>query len=141
MDIFAFEMNGDYFGIPIENLAYIEGRWENVEGEIGTPDYIEKIVFVNGALLPIYDLASKLGYDGQKGGHEYVVSVNVKDMKFGFSLRGASEVITVDECGVYPVPAEIDAERSCLKNMVCHNGRVIGLIDVGRLIPKGKNEF
>ena len=139
MDIFTFEINGDYFGIPIENLTFIEGRWEKVEGEIGTPDYIKEIVFLHGALLPIYDLVSKLGYDGQDGDREYVVSVNVKDAKFGLLLRGASEVITVDESEVYPVPAEINARRACLKNMVCHNDRMIGLIDLDKLMPCPEN--
>lgn len=135
MDIFTFEINGDYFGVPIENLSFIEGRWERIDGVVGIPDYIKEVVLINNVAVQIYDLAPLLGHYEQMSGREYMVLLKVQDMEFGLMLWGESEVISVDESETHPLPVEINAERNCLKSMVFHNGRMIGLIDVNKLIP------
>lgn len=132
MHIFTFEINGDYFGIPIENVAFIEGRWDTDAGMPGALGYIKEIILIHDMAVPIYDLASQFGYTELK--MEYVIVLNIENMKLGLALSGVSEVIVVDESTIYPIPAMINTVRHCCKNVVCHREKMIRLINVDKLL-------
>ncbi len=133
MRIFSFAISDDHFGIPIEAIAFIEGRWDTITGRTGAPSYIKGIITLHGLTVPIYDLALQLGYAEQK--LEYVVVLDVKGAKIGLAISGASEVITVDEKAIHPVPVVVSTARHFIKSIVFYQESLISLIDVNRLIP------
>ena len=139
--IVRFTLGGSSFGIPIEDVAFIEIMKNHITAISHAPEYIKGATLLYGMLIPIYDLASRFGYVEPKA--EYLIVVETKRMKLGLPIDAGCDIdiIDVDHTSFYPVPVTMNPARNYFSSVILHQERIIGLIDVNRLLPEDELIF
>ena len=139
MHIVRFALGGSSFGIPLEDVAFIEIMKDRVTTISHAPEYIKGAAMLYGMLIPIYDLASQFGYAAPKAAH--LIVLETKRMKLGLPIDAGCDIIEVDHTAFYPVPVTMNPARNYFSSVILYQERIIGLIDVNRLLPEEESVF
>ena len=139
MHVVRFTLGGSSFGIPIENVAFIEIMKDRITPISHAPEYIKGAAMLYGMLIPIYDLASQFGYAAPQAA--YLIVVETKRMKLGLPIDLGCDIIDVDHTALYPVPATMNPARNYFSSVILYQERIIGLIDVNLLLPEEESIF
>lgn len=132
MQLLTFTMKEVTFGIPVSNVESIETKM-NVVGIPNSPPNIRGIINLHGDIVPIYNLASKFGYEEQK--IENVVVAGVNGMKIGLEVGRVKEILEVDDVHIIPMPEIMNATQNCFNDVASNNKELIVLLDTEQLFP------
>jgi purine-binding chemotaxis protein CheW len=95
------------------------------------------VVNLRGVVLPIVDLAVRLGFPPtQPTARHAIIVVEVGDQVAGLLVDGVSDIFTADDAQIQATP-EIAAETAklYLRGVIAMDGRLIGVIDIANLLP------
>jgi purine-binding chemotaxis protein CheW len=153
-------------------VAFLVGREEfgvdvmKVEGVISmvditrmprAPEFVEGIINLRGQIIPVVDLARRLGIEGnERSSTTRIVVVEAQDVKVGL-IVDSPEVIHIDPEDIEPSPALAagDLETTFIRGVVKLEDRLLILLDadgvlteeelgdidaIGRLRPAGAGE-
>jgi purine-binding chemotaxis protein CheW len=123
-----FWINGQEYGVSIDDTQEITRVPEKLESVPSTPDYLKGIVNLRGTVLPVIDLRSRLGIPSSASSERQRIVVLTKDkQRTGFIVDGVAEVKTVVKQTIEVAPSLSDVQSEFL-------GRLIKLNDEKRII-------
>lgn len=104
-EMVTFHLGAQDFCIDIMNVREIR-RWSPPTALPHAPDHVLGLVNLRGAVLPVIDLARRLGLAGGGGtGREVVIVAMLGERVFGLVVDAVSDILTVPEEAIRPVPA------------------------------------
>ena len=127
-ELVAFDVNGQTFAVNVGVVREIRG-WTPATPLPQSPDYMVGIVNLRGNMLPIIDLASRLGFQKTEPSDRHaIVVIEVRDQIVGLLVETVSELLTV--------PADIGdfAFKRLVRGVLPHNERMITLLILDGLI-------
>jgi purine-binding chemotaxis protein CheW len=100
----VFSLATEEYALPItqvhEIIRYTEPR--SVASEV---DWVRGVISLRGKIIPVYDLAARLGVQGERSESAKIVIVETGQDMAGVVVDDVEEVITVEEAQLDDVPA------------------------------------
>jgi purine-binding chemotaxis protein CheW len=136
-ELVAFRTAGQDFCIDILSVREIRG-WSRPALLPHAPTFVQGVINLRGAVVPILDLAKRLGLEPIEDTDRNVIIVAaIQNRTVGLLVEAVTDILSVPACGVQPTPdLASETTRNMLRGVVVQDSRLIRLLDVGQLLPQ-----
>jgi purine-binding chemotaxis protein CheW len=140
-ELIAFRIGDQEFCVDIMSVREIRG-WTPATAMPHSPAYMKGIINLRGAVLPIMDLAARLGMKPAEPSARHVIIVaQVKRQSVGLLVEAVSDILTVTEENIQPTPEiSSDLQRQFARGILAIDRRMICLIELDALFPDLESE-
>lgn len=140
-ELIAFRIGDQEFSVNIMSVREIRG-WTPATPLPHAPSYVMGVINLRGAVLPIVDLAKRLGMKPAEPTARHVIIVaQVKNRVIGLLVDAVSDILTVTDENIQPVPeVSSDLEKQYARGILAIDTRMICLIELGALFPDSESE-
>ncbi|CAO5676516.1 MAG: Chemotaxis protein CheW [Holosporales bacterium] len=130
----TFTVHDQEYGVDIMSVREIKG-WTETTALPNTPIYVRGVVNLRGSVVPILDLRCRFGLGFTEATKNHVVMiVNVDNRIVGVLVDGVSDILTVSNNDVRPVPSIDNMENgSILKGIINLSDRMVALLILEKL--------
>jgi len=119
IELLSFSLGEQAYAVDIMAVREIRG-WTEPTALPGTPDYVCGVINLRGIVLPIVNLAARLGLDAQTVSDRAVVIVlSVANRTFGITVDAVSDILTVDPAAIQPPPEGVQAQTDGFVSALC----------------------
>ncbi len=136
-ELVAFRIGAQEFCVDITAVREIRG-WTKTTALPRAPAYVSGVVNLRGAVLPIVDLALRLGSVSTEPNERHVIIVTqIGTQIVGLLVDAVSDIITVTNSDVQPTP-DVASEmvKSFVQGILAIDGRMISLIAMDHVLPE-----
>jgi purine-binding chemotaxis protein CheW len=140
-ELIAFRIGDQEFTVNVMSVREIRG-WSPATPMPHMPPYVLGVINLRGAVLPIVDLAARLGMKAaEPTARHVIIVVQVYDRMVGLLVDAVSDILTVSDELIQSTP-EIasDMERSFARGILAIEGRMICLIELESIFPQHESE-
>jgi purine-binding chemotaxis protein CheW len=136
-ELMAFRIGAQEFCIDIVSVREIRG-WTPATALPHSPAFVRGVINLRGAVLPIIDLAARLGLASVEPTSRHVIIVaQVGRQTIGLLVDAVSEILTVADGAVQPTPdVASEMAKTFVRGVLAMNGRMISLIALDEILPK-----
>ena len=137
----AFRSQGQDFCIDILAVREIRG-WTRAAVLPHAPHYVEGVINLRGAIVPIFDLAAKLGLPRIAMHERNVIIVTVIGKRIvGLLVETVTDIFSAAPDAMRPVPdLTRDETHAALSGMIVESERLLRIIDLHALFPDAGGE-
>lgn len=131
LQLVTFWVGGEEFGVDVLSVHEIL-RHQPVTAVPGAPAFVQGVIDVRGALVPIIDLRHRFGApSAEVDGETRMVLVRFEEERLGLVVDAVTEVLRVPESAVSAPPRYFRGIASeYLRGIVRLEGRIVILIDM-----------
>jgi purine-binding chemotaxis protein CheW len=107
-----------------------------------SPAYVRGVINLRGAVLPIVDLAARLGFASAETTARHVIIVaQIGAQQVGLLVDAVSDILTVTDAMVQPTPeVASDTAKAFVRGLLALDGRMISLIGLDHVLPDDELE-
>lgn len=140
-ELIAFRIGDQEFCVNIMSVREIRG-WTPATAMPHSPAYMIGVINLRGAVLPIIDLAARLGMKPADPTNRHVIIVaQVRRKVVGLLVNAVSDILTVTEDNIQPTPEiSSELERQFARGILAIEKRMICLIELEALFPETESE-
>jgi purine-binding chemotaxis protein CheW len=136
-ELIAFRIGAQEFCVNIMTVREIRG-WTKTTMLPRSPPYVCGVVNLRGAVLPIVDLAARLGFAPAEPTERHVIIVaQIGSQMVGVLVDAVSDIITVTTADIQPTP-DVASElvKTFVQGILAIDGRMISLISLDHVLPE-----
>lgn len=140
-EIVSFRLADQDFCIDIMDIREIRG-WTPPTPLPRAPDYLLGLINLRGSVLPIIDLAKRLGLKASDANpRDVIIMAMIDGQVVGLVVDGVSDILTARTCDIQPAP-QIASETGpgYLRGIIAMEDRMLRLLDLKRVIPPKRGE-
>jgi purine-binding chemotaxis protein CheW len=140
-ELIAFRIGAQEFCVDIMAIREIRG-WTSATPLPHAPAYVRGVINLRGAVLPIVDLAERLGLPPSEPSERHVIIVaQVGKQIVGLLVDAVSDILTVGDGLVQP-PPDVASERvrHFVRGLLAIDKRMVSLISLDRVLPSPELE-
>ncbi|HEX9121622.1 MAG TPA: chemotaxis protein CheW [Terriglobales bacterium] len=139
LQIIGFRIGRETFGLPI-SLVHEIVRPPEITNVPHAPEYVEGVMNLRGRIVPVIDLRRRFGGGAIENSRKNrVLVVDVESRAVGLIVDSASEVLKISDAQIEPPPNVLtDAATSYVTGVAKHQGRLIILVDLKRILQSGE---
>ena len=136
-ELISFRVGDQEYCVNIMAVREIRG-WSPATSLPQSPSYMRGVINLRGAVLPIMDLASRIGMPMVEPTVRSVfIVVQAGDRTVGLLVDAVSDILSITDDLVQPTPdVACDAVRSFVRGIISIEGRMISEISLDRLLPE-----
>ena len=136
-ELIAFAVGKQEFCIDVMSVREIRG-WTPATVLPHSQSFVRGVINLRGAVLPIVDLAVRLGFPpAEVMGRHVIIVVQVGSQFVGLLVDAVSDILSVSDSEVLPPP---DVASDMAKRFVCGllamEGRMISILSVDSVLPE-----
>ncbi len=135
----TFTLGEESYGVDILGVQEIKG-YAAVTRIPNTPPYIEGVLNLRGAVIPVFDLRAK--FNMAQAAHTpvtVIVVVVVRQRVVGLVVDAVSDVLDIDRTAIHPPPAFGRAvDVGFLDGIGQCGGKMVALLNIERLVGEGE---
>ena len=136
-ELIAFAVGKQEFCIDVMSVREIRG-WTPATVLPHSQSFVRGVINLRGAVLPIVDLAVRLGFPpAEVMGRHVIIVVQVGSQFVGLLVDAVSNILSVSESEVLPPP---DVASDMAKRFVCGllamEGRMLSILSVDSVLPE-----
>ena len=133
----AFRLGGEEYSVVVDAVQEIIRVPEMLIRVPKALDFVEGLVNLRGAVLPVVDLRTRLGLPrGERDDRQRIIVLIVGGVRTGFVVDSVTEVLRVGRGDLEPAP-ELSAEQSSLVKRVANlarSRRMLMMLDPDHLL-------
>ncbi|MBI1686899.1 chemotaxis protein CheW [Caulobacter hibisci] len=136
-ELISFRVGDQEYCVDIMAVREIRG-WSPATTLPQSPGYMRGVINLRGAVLPIMDLACRLGMPMVEPTVRSVfIVVKAGDRMIGMLVDAVSDILSITDDLVQPTPdLACDMVRSFIRGIISIDGRMISEISLDRLLPE-----
>ena len=140
-ELIAFRVDAQEFCVDVRSVREIRG-WTPATALPHTPGYVRGVINLRGAVLPIVDLAARLGFGAAEPSARHVIIVaQVNGQVIGLLVEAVSDILTIGEGSIQPPPEVASGRvRTFVQGLLAIEGRMVSLISLDRILPRPEAE-
>lgn len=137
MEVIAFRVHDDEYCVDIMSVREIRG-WTPATKLPHAPSFVRGVINLRGAVLPIIDLANRLGFEMTEPSERNVIIVAQMDGQlFGLLVDAVSDIMSVTSDDLQPTPnVGSEQARTFIKNVIAREEQMIRFIDLKQILPQ-----
>ena len=131
------------YGVDILRVQEIKG-WDTVTALPHTPEYVQGVMNLRGAIVPIIDLRQRFGMERLDPGPTTAVVVLKVVHDHGSRIMGVvvdavSDVHNITDAELRPAPeCGSTASSECVQGLATVNGQMLIILDIDQLLNTGE---
>jgi purine-binding chemotaxis protein CheW len=135
-EMIVFSIGGQEFCFDLLAVRELRG-WSVATPLPRSPDYMRGVINLRGTVLPILDVAARLGMEtSEPTSRHVVIVVSVNDQTLGLLVDGVCEIVAAPPEALQPTPdVRSDAVSSLVSALFTVDDRLIGLLALDQLLP------
>ena len=131
--LITFEVESQVFGIDIMAIREIRA-WTPTTRLPHVPHYVSGVVNLRGTVLPVVDLAARLGWRATAPTSRHVIIVTQIAGQFrGLIVDSVSDIVTFADDALQPPPTTGDAVVPFLEGLVSIDERMVMVLNLHAL--------
>jgi len=140
-ELISFRVGAQEFCVDIMAVREIRG-WTAATALPQSPSYVRGVINLRGAVLPIVDLAARLGFASAETTARHVIIVaQIGAQQVGLLVDAVSDILTVTDAMVQPTPeVASDTAKAFVRGLIALEGRMISLIGLDHVLPDDELE-
>lgn len=128
----VFSLGREEYGVSITAVQEII-RYARPRPLPDTPHYIEGVINLRGRVIPVVELATRLGAEALHPEDQKIVIVELEQGTVGMTVDEVREVLTVGRDSIEPTPPGIGTGSDFVEGVAKVDDRLLMLIEVQRL--------
>ncbi|MBP0614158.1 chemotaxis protein CheW [Jiella mangrovi] len=139
-ELIAFCIGEQEFCVDIMSVREIRG-WTQATPLPHAPSYVNGVINLRGAVLPIVDLAARLGFPRTvPTARSVIIVVRVELQLFGLLVDAVSDILTITDESLQPTPdLASDLAKTFVRGVMAIECRMISLIATDNVLPQYQN--
>jgi purine-binding chemotaxis protein CheW len=135
-ELIAFRIGTQEFCVDVMSVREIRG-WTPATALPQSPSFVRGLINLRGAVLPIVDLAARLGFPVAEPTARHVIIVaQIGGQIVGLLVEAVSDILTMTEELVQPTPdIASEAAKAFVRGILAIEGRMISLIELDNVLP------
>lgn len=136
-ELIAFRVDGQEFCVDIMDVREIRG-WTQSTPMPRAPDYVCGVINLRGTVLPVVDLARRLGLGAaEPSARHVIIVVRIGQRLVGLLVEAVSDIITTTTTAMQPTPdLACEDVKKCVKGIFAIEGRMISWITLDQILPQ-----
>src|SRR4051794_1684925 len=136
-ELISFRIGAQEFCVDIMAVREIRG-WTPATALPQSPSFVRGVINLRGAVLPIVDLAARLGFEGSETSDRHVIIVaQIGEQVVGLLVDAVSDILSVTDDLIQPTPdVGADTAKAFVRGLLAIDGRMISLIGLDRVLPE-----
>lgn len=138
-ELVTFRVGEQDFCIDIVFVREIRG-WTPATVLPHAPEYMLGVINLRGTIVPIVDLARRLGLAQTDIGDRHVIVIAVvAEQMIGFLVDAVSDIIGVPPSAIQPTPDVTEQiTRTFIQGVIALDDRMLRLIDISAILPPAR---
>lgn len=136
IELLAFRLGEQEYCLDIMSVREIRG-WSKATPIPFSPPHVNGVINLRGTVLPVLDLAVRLGMPpAQRSELNVIIVVDINGHTAGLLVDAVSDIISVNPSDLQPTP-EINSEdaSSCIKALTIIENRLIRVLELSLVMP------
>ena len=139
-EFLSFWVGAQEFCMDIMAVREIRG-WTPATPLPHAPGYVRGVVNLRGAVLPIIDLAERIGFGRAEPTPQHVIIVaQVGTQLVGVLVSAVSDILTVSEHAIQVTPDVASPTRAFIQGLLTVEDRMLGVLRLDNLVPAAELE-
>ena len=137
--VVVFRLDKEEFGVPIASVQEIVRVPEQLTHVPKAPPFVEGVINLRGAVLPVIDLRRRLGLPAiERSDRHRVMVFLINGLRTGFIVDMVTEVLKIHKNLIEPAPRLSNQQAGLLARManIEKQKRMVQLIDPAHLVEK-----
>ena len=132
----SFGLGGNEYSVDIMSVREIRG-WTRTTSLPHSPPYVRGVINLRGAVLPVIDLAVRLGLPAaEPEDRNVIIVVDVETRTMGLRVDAVSDILTLTQDQLHPPPdlATTTGARF-VKALTILDDRMVRILDLSQVLP------
>jgi purine-binding chemotaxis protein CheW len=137
VELMAFRIGCQEFCVDIGSVREIRG-WTPATALPHSPAFVRGVINLRGVVLPIVDLAVRLGLPSIEPTSRHVIIVSqIGKQIVGLLVDSVSEILTITADLIQPTPdVATEMAKTFVRGVLAVDDRMISLIALDEILPK-----
>jgi purine-binding chemotaxis protein CheW len=127
--IVVFTLGAEHYALPIHEVHEII-RYTEPRSVASRTDWVRGVISLRGRIVPVYDIAARLGISAQLGDDAKIVIVEAGSETAGVMVDSVEEVLTVSDEQIEDVPG---ADTTLIDSIARVDDRLIVLLTLSTI--------
>ena len=138
-EMIAFRIGAQEFCIPVTSIREIRS-WTPATPIPHAPGFVLGVVNLRGIVLPIIDLAARIGHRPAEPTARHAIMVaEVGDQVAGLLVDGVSDILTIADEQIQPTPdVASEMAKAFVLGVISLDERMISLISLSSILPESE---
>ncbi|EBA06615.1 Putative chemotaxis scaffold protein, CheW1 [Sagittula stellata E-37] len=138
-EFITFSAGGQNYCLEITQIREIR-RWTPVTALPHTPKDVLGVMNLRGAVIPIFDLASRFGLGSTPANERNVVIVAAMEgTTIGLLVESVSEILSVEKSAIQETPdIKSEATRHSILGMISVDDTMVRVVNLDAVLETGK---
>lgn len=132
--LITFQIGEQFLGVDIMAIREIRA-WSPTTLLPHVPDYVRGVINLRGNVLPVVDLAARLGWGlTEPTGRHVIIVVRIAEQLHGLIVDAVNDIVTVDDEAMQAPPSlSTDSASAFLKGLVAVEDRMVMVLSLDNL--------
>ena len=140
-ELVAFRVAGQDYCVDIMAVREIRG-WTQTTTLPHAPEYVRGVINLRGSVVPIVDLAARLGLDPISASDRNVIIITViNEQVVGLLVEAVFDILSIPASAVQETPdVASEAVKAFINGVITVEEKMIRLIDLVHILPTRNQE-
>jgi len=120
----VFTLGNEQYALPIQQVHEII-RYSEPRSVASRADWVRGVISLRGRIVPVYDLAARLGLESELSEQTKIVIVEAGNETAGVIVDGVEEVLTVEDEQISDAPG---ADNTLIESIAKIGDRLVVLL-------------
>ena len=136
-ELIAFRIGGQEFCVDVMSIREIRG-WTVATPLPASPSFVRGVINLRGTVLPIVDLAARLGFPmTEPTARHAIIVAQIGLQVVGLLVEGVSDIFTVTDDKIQPTPdVASELAKRFVRGVIPLDGRLISFIAIDTVLPE-----
>jgi purine-binding chemotaxis protein CheW len=125
----VFTLGAEHYALPIQSVHEII-RYSEPRSVASRTDWVRGVISLRGRIVPVYDVAARLGIESEVSEHTKIVIVEAGTETAGVIVDSVEEVLTVTDDQIEDAPG---ADSTMIEAIVRIDDRLVVLLTLGTI--------
>lgn len=141
IELLAFRLGEQEYCVDIMSVREIRG-WSKATPLPFSPGHVKGVINLRGTVLPVVDLAVRLGMPPIEGNERNVIIVvSVHGQTAGLLVDAVSDILSVERSDLQSPPdLTADKESNCISALTLVGNRLIRMLQLETVLPAQQTE-
>ncbi len=135
LELLTFRLSDQEYSLDIMCVREIRG-WTRATPLPHAPSYMKGVINLRGTVLPVMDLAQRLGLpEQQQSDRNVIIVVNHEDSMTGLLVDAVSDIVALTQNDLQPPPdGSATGGINVIKALTLIDDRMIRVLDLSQLV-------
>ncbi|MFD0978421.1 chemotaxis protein CheW [Tropicimonas aquimaris] len=135
-ELLSFRVGGQEYCVDIMSVREIRG-WTRPTPVPGSPHWVRGVINLRGTVLPIVDLARRLGISAEDASdRNVIIVVHLGQQTVGLLVDAVSDILSIAETEMRPPPDIASREgETFIKALTVVEERMLRVLELASLLP------